>query len=138
MRRMGIRRRSSSPTHDMPEINMCDIWNPDDCPEGEKCTAYATMGSSWDANKCVPVMGDKQFLEPCMAFGDNPGVSGLDDCAKGSMCWDVGQDATGYCVEFCKGAPNDPSCPGWVSLCHLLQRCPSAVFSDVRSPHAGQ
>jgi hypothetical protein len=90
----------------------CDIWNPDDCPEGEKCTAYATAGSSWDANKCVMIMGDGQPGDDCVAT-DGSGVSGNDDCAEGSMCWDINQDTqTGYCVEFCTGSAENSSCNG--------------------------
>ena len=72
------------PTPDMDDVQMCDVWDQETCPEGEKCTAYATMGSFWDAHKCVPVMGDDQWRDPCLALGDDPGVSGLDTCAKGA------------------------------------------------------
>ena len=35
----------------------CDIWNPTECAEGEKCTAVACeIGSnSWDSNVCRPI-----------------------------------------------------------------------------------
>ena len=106
------------PTSDMPSVNMCDIWNPDDCPDGEKCTAYATMGSSWDANKCVMIMGNGQPGDDCMAT-DGSGVSGNDDCDKGSMCWDIdGDTMLGYCVDFCTGSANNPMCTG-DSLCAI-------------------
>jgi hypothetical protein len=96
--------------------DVCDIWG-DDCPAGEKCTAYATSGSVWDANKCVPVMGDGQPGDACDVFESS--VDGLDTCAKGSMCWDVQADTeVGYCVAFCAGSPNDPQCPG-DTLCPL-------------------
>jgi hypothetical protein len=39
-------------------------------------------------------------------------MSGLDDCAKGSMCWNV--DAVtheGYCIDFCVESPSgEPVC----------------------------
>lgn len=98
------------PEPDYLDTVMCDIWS-DDCPEGEKCTAYATAGSSWDANKCVPVMGDGQPGDVCDAFGS--GVDGLDSCARGSMCWDVDPNTeVGYCVAFCSGGADDPQCSG--------------------------
>ena len=122
---------------------MCDIWDQEDCPEGEKCTAYATMGSSWDAHKCVPVMGNDQWRDPCLALGENPGRDGLDSCAKGLMCWDVNEDGDGWCYEVCKGSPNNPLCPddgicalygnGIVNLC--LPKCdPLAPQSDCFNP----
>lgn len=93
-----------------PGPEACDIWDPDSCFEGDKCTAYATMGSSWDANKCVPIMGDGEPGDDCVAT-DGSGVSGNDDCGKGSMCWDIAGDTmTGYCVAFCTGSPDEPSC----------------------------
>ena len=99
-------------------VVMCDIWNPDDCPEGEKCTAYATAGSSWDANKCVMVEGDGQPGDDCMPT-DGSGVSGNDDCDEGSLCWDIDADTgLGYCVEFCTGSANNPICSG-DSLCAI-------------------
>ncbi len=106
-----------------------------DCPEGEKCAAWADDGgSSWNANKCVPVTGAGQAGDPCLTEGG--GVSGLDDCAKGMMCWDVNEEAMGVCVEFCG---EDDSCPpmtecavqndGVLPICipgcdPLLQDCP--------------
>jgi hypothetical protein len=89
----------------------CDFFDPDACPEGEKCTAHSLDGQTLDAFGCFPVMGDQLPDEPCMAFGENPGLSGLDDCAKGSMCWNVDwQTQQGYCIGFCFGSPNDPMC----------------------------
>lgn len=91
----------------------CDIWEPA-CDPDQKCTAYASEGSAWDANKCVDIMGDGQPGEPCVGLGPDPGVSGLDDCDAGSMCWDLDPDTSvGYCIAFCQGSPNAPACaPG--------------------------
>ena len=46
----------------------CDIWNPDDCPEGEKCTSVACeVGSgSWDSNVCREIGGSKVEGDECM------------------------------------------------------------------------
>jgi len=89
-------------------VTPCDVFA-QDCPEGEKCSAYAEGGgSSWNATKCVPVGGDGQPGEPCMAQGG--GVSGLDDCAKGIMCWDVDEMNQGTCVALCTGNESDPMC----------------------------
>ena len=68
------------------------------------------------------------------------GVSGVDNCAKGSMCWDVdGRINEGVCIAFCEGPPDNLTCDagsfcvvsgdGLLILCipdcePLLQDCP--------------
>lgn len=118
-------------------VDPCDVFA-QDCPEGEKCAAYAEGGGgSWDATKCVPVTGDGQAGDSCMTMGG--GVSGLDDCAKGVMCWDVDENNQGICVTLCTGSQAAPVCPegfscastgnGVINLClpscdPLTQECP--------------
>ena len=117
----------------------CDIWA-QDCPDGEKCTAWADDGGTgWKANKCVPVSPDpKQAGEACVAEGS--AFSGLDDCDKGLMCWNVDENYVGYCIEFCMGDPDSIFCSDPDSICYndssgviplclpscdlLLQDCP--------------
>lgn len=118
---------------------LCDVFA-QDCPPGEKCSAWADDGgAAWNATKCVPVNGDQQPGEPCTVQGS--GTSGIDDCAAGVMCWDVGPDAMGFCVALCTGTPDAVHCEGNTScvlpsdgvlnLClpscdPLLQDCPGA------------
>lgn len=110
-----------------------------DCFPTHKCVPYATQpGSSFlDANKCMPILGDKQWGEPCTLSSWH---EGQDDCDGDGFCWNiewVGGEMHGTCVPFCVGSPQDLSCPlGWgclftgaVSLCEkqcnpLLQDCP--------------
>ena len=71
-----------------------------DCPEGEKCTAYVmTPGYCCvDANKCVEVVGDKKFGDVCTRTEDN------DDCAVGLFCWPFGtsgETGPGVCKQMC-------------------------------------
>lgn len=70
-----------------------------DCPEGEKCTAYvSTPGYCCvDANKCVEIIGDKQFGDYCQRENDN------DDCAKGLFCMTKtsGGEGQGVCLQMC-------------------------------------
>lgn len=76
-----------------------------DCPLGEKCNVWANYGgSAWNATKCVPLAPDPAEVdEPCTVEG--VGVSGLDSCALGSMCWDVdSRTQQGTCVPFCSGS----------------------------------
>lgn len=79
-----------------------------DCPAGYKCAAYATEGSpSWNEAKCVPVVGDGVDGEPCTAEG----LTGVDSCAKGYMCWNIEQETGfGTCVAQCSGTWGEPMC----------------------------
>jgi hypothetical protein len=113
----------------------CDVFN-QDCPDGDKCAAIISDGgSSWDSTACVPVNGSGQAGDACIAESV---AAGLDDCAKGVMCWDVDDMGMGTCVALCTGTADAPICPdqgsctiandGALNLClpacsPLLQDC---------------
>lgn len=121
-----------------PDIPGEVLCNPktQDCPDGEKCTAWANDGGGfWNANKCVPVDGTGVAGDPCMTEGG--GVSGLDNCAEGFICLNADENGVGACIGFCT---DDDSCdPGFICAiyndgvlpicldeCHpLLQDCPN-------------
>jgi hypothetical protein len=86
---------------------VCDPWA-QDCPEGEKCAAFNSGGDTWDANKCVPVLGDGQAGDQCTYDGS---VAGTDSCDLGHMCYYVGNDGFGFCVPLCTGEAASPMCP---------------------------
>lgn len=97
-----------------------------DCPEGFKCAAYASKGDLvWDANMCVPIMGDGQAGEGCTVEGS--AVSGYDSCAAGFMCAYPDAINEGICVALCTSM--NPCTPlecvvthgGVLNLC--LMRC---------------
>ena len=95
----------------------CDNWA-QDCPEGQKCTAYiAGGGSAWDSLKCVEVTGTDQPGDPCTSEG---AVSGVDSCIKGAMCWGVNQEGMGTCVALCTGSVEAPVCAD-KGLCTISQ-----------------
>jgi hypothetical protein len=112
---------SGDPTHpstsvgffcpwDMPLASECDVWT-QDCPAGEKCVPFAAVGRSWDANKCVPVLGEQAPGEPCTWGGL---VEATDDCDATSICWDarrVDGQLVGTCIVQCTGAADAPQCP---------------------------
>jgi hypothetical protein len=52
-----------------------------DCPEGEKCVAFASAGDDWDATKCVPVTGSQAADEPCSYGGMVEATSPTVDAA---------------------------------------------------------
>ncbi len=84
-----------------------------DCPDGQKCTAYQSPGMppGWDANQCVPdPMNGGGIGDPCQINDGESVFSGLDNCAEGGFCFnfDFMTGKGGACIEFCK---EDKSCP---------------------------
>ncbi len=116
---------------------VCDPFA-QDCPTGEKCVPYGSTGGNWDANKCVPVLGEGVVGDPCSWDGS---VVATDSCDENSHCWDamdIDGELVGVCTEFCGGSADDPVCSsgtsclitndGSITLCvetcdPLLQGC---------------
>jgi hypothetical protein len=99
----------------------CDIWNPGDCPDGEKCTSVACeVGSNaWDSNVCREIQGTAAIGDECM-YTDGSGVSGNDTCDTGAMCWNADADTgLGTCIAFCTGSPDAATCAAGTS-CSIL------------------
>ena len=97
----------------------CDVWA-QDCPKGEKCAAWASDGgSSWNANRCVPVADDPVAVgETCIVEGT--GTSGVDNCDATSMCWDADAETNeGTCVELCTGSEAAPMCGPEGTACSI-------------------
>lgn len=96
-----------------PTMFECDLWS-QDCPDGEKCMPWANDGGEqWNATKCAPLDPAGQDLgQTCVVEGS--GVSGIDDCAQGLMCFDVDPGTNeGTCVALCGGNEAQPQCaPG--------------------------
>jgi len=100
-----------------PEGSECNTWT-QDCPAGQKCTFWANDGgNSWNATRCVDIAPDPgQAGEPCTVEGN--GVTGVDTCDVGAMCWDVDLDTSeGTCVDFCSGDESNPVCADPTMLC---------------------
>lgn len=122
--------------------NECDQWV-QDCPMGEKCMPWANDGgSSWNATRCTEVADNPgQTGDECTVEGS--GVSGIDTCEGGNMCYYVDPETNiGECVSLCFGSPEAPLCdPGFacsisnggvLTLCRaqcdpLLQDCNNAA-----------
>ena len=104
-----------------PELyGECDPWC-QDCPEGQKCVAWASDGGdSWDATRCSPLApSPKAPGEPCTT-PEGP-TAGLDDCDKGSICFNVDPGTgIGVCVAMCRGAPDDPVCGDLSTYCEIF------------------
>lgn len=105
-----------------PPPAVCDQWA-QDCGEGYKCSAWANDGTNaWNSTKCVQVMENAGVPgDECTTEGG--GVSGIDSCAAGAMCWDVDPETNkGVCVQLCLGTPEAP-------ICESGQAC--AIANDV-------
>lgn len=91
---------------DLPD---CDPFA-QDCPAGQKCAPWDEQGgNTWNGARCVDIIGDGAPGDPCTA-PEGP-VSGIDDCALGSLCWDVDEQNHGTCVAQCSGSQVAPMCP---------------------------
>lgn len=97
---------------------MCNIYD-QDCPEGQKCTAYGSPNTFIPQGvKCVPIPDNPQaHNEPC-----GVGAEGLgdDDCDLGSVCLDLDYDGSGFCLPYCTGDSQSPMCEGSDRTCVKL------------------
>lgn len=84
---------------DMGSMLECSI-EAEDCPDGQKCMPWVSDGSNmWNALKCVPIDPAPAGVgEPCMAPGN--GQTGVDNCDKHVMCFEVSGDV-GVCRAMC-------------------------------------
>ena len=92
-----------------PELE-CDLWE-QDCPGDEKCMPWANDGgNSWNAWRCSPIdPAPDQIGDTCTVEGS--GVSGVDSCDIGQMCWDVDAETNeGTCIGFCEPPQAAPTC----------------------------
>ncbi|MGB1016507.1 MAG: ribulose phosphate epimerase, partial [Nannocystaceae bacterium] len=96
--------------------NECSTYE-EDCPDGQKCMPFANDGgSSWNALKCVDISGEGGHGDPCTVEGS--GVTGIDDCDQGAMCWDVDPETNeGICTAFCDGSAESPTCEPGMTAC---------------------
>jgi len=74
-------------------------------------------GSSWNATRCTPVARDpNQVGEPCTV--EESGVSGIDDCVLGALCWYVDPETLmGECIALCQGSEANPTCADPCTYC---------------------
>lgn len=96
----------------------CSTWD-QDCADGEKCGPWANDGGPvHNATRCVPLAPDPMAPgDPCVVEGS--GVSGIDDCDIGVVCYDVVEKSLeGTCVEMCSGSEDSPTCPegAWCNI----------------------
>jgi hypothetical protein len=76
-------------------------------------------GGAWNAWGCKPLAEDPAADgEPCHVQGS--GTSGIDDCERGTMCWDVDpKTLEGVCVDICVGTYDAPYCEDPNEVCPI-------------------
>lgn len=96
----------------------CDLFA-QDCPTGEKCMPWANDGgASWNATRCSPVdPNPAQAGDECTVEGS--GVSGIDNCDVGLMCWNVDENGVGVCEDMCTGSADNPICENPDDVCSI-------------------
>ncbi len=105
------------PPDDVESSYECSIFT-QDCPEAHKCMPWANDGSNvWNDWGCFPVAEDPDVTgEACTVVGS--GVSGMDSCDAGAMCWDVEPGTLeGVCFALCSGGPLSPVCEDPETTC---------------------
>lgn len=109
----------------------CDVLA-EDCPVGQKCMPYVRDGggTSWNGLKCVPVDPAPVGVgEACDAPGN--GLTGVDNCDKHVMCWDVDNDM-GVCAAMCVDNACAPGFNCFIANDGVLNLCLQAC--DVNLP----
>jgi hypothetical protein len=107
----------------MPDVGLddeCDLFT-QSCPPGLKCMPWANDGSeAWNATACKPLVDDPVGIdEACHVEGSS--TSGIDDCARGAMCWDVDPETNqGVCIPFCVGTEDTPICEDPQRACRVV------------------
>jgi hypothetical protein len=98
----------------------CDIWA-QDCSVDEKCMPWANDGGyAWNATRCSPLdPRPGQAGDACAVEGS--GVSGIDNCDVGNMCWNVDPSTKeGVCIGFCQGSAANPVCEDPATECTIM------------------
>ncbi|MGH1341929.1 MAG: hypothetical protein ACRBN8_10285 [Nannocystales bacterium] len=97
----------------------CDPYG-QDCPDGFRCVPWANDGgTTWNSTRCS-VLDDEpdQLGDPCTVSGT--GVSGIDSCDIGLMCFEVDGDTNiGECISLCECGPVAPQCGEVGAFCAI-------------------
>lgn len=101
-----------------PGVFDCDLFA-QDCRAGDKCMPWANDGgASWNSTRCSPIAASPgQAGDACMVEGS--GVSGVDDCDIGLMCWNVDENGQGTCEDMCTGSSDNPICEDPDDACSI-------------------
>jgi hypothetical protein len=99
----------------------CNPITQADCPAGEKCMPWSNNGGgSWNATRCSPLDAAPVTVgDVCVV--DGSGVSGIDNCELGAMCWGVDPMTNqGTCIELCGCSYENPLCDTPNAACAIV------------------
>ena len=101
-----------------PGVFECDLFA-QDCETGSKCMPWANDGGpAWNSTRCSPLSASPgQAGDECMVEGS--GVSGVDNCDIGLMCWNVDENGMGVCEDMCTGSAENPICEDPGDACSI-------------------
>lgn len=97
----------------------CDPYA-QDCADGERCVPWANDGgNNWNSTICSALVAmPDQLGDACTA--ENSGVSGVDSCDAGLMCFGVDAETNiGECIELCGCGPAQGTCTGEGTVCTI-------------------
>ena len=97
----------------------CSVWD-QNCPAGQKCMPYSHNGDpTWNGTRCSPIADDPGDAgDSCTVEGS--GVSGIDDCDLGLVCFHVDLDTNiGRCQPLCIGSEAEPLCEDPTQTCSI-------------------
>jgi len=113
----------------------CDPIAQTGCEVGEKCIAWANDGGgSWNATRCSTIAEvPNQVGDPCTV--ESSGVSGIEDCDVGLMCWDVDPMTNmGTCLELCGCSYDSPTCQTPNTVCSISNNDALTICNPVCNP----
>lgn len=95
-------------------------------------------GGIWNATRCSPVEPNPgQVGDACTVQGS--GVSGLDSCDVGVMCFDVDPETNeGVCVEICGGSEANPTCQTPDTTCTISNGSSLVLCQAICNPLANE
>ncbi|MBV1861581.1 MAG: ribulose phosphate epimerase [Nannocystaceae bacterium] len=99
----------------------CSLWD-QDCGDGDKCMPWANDGgNAWNSARCTPLDSlPGQPGDACTVEGS--GVTGIDSCDTGSMCWAVDEKNVGTCAPLCTGTQAAPLCDDISTTCIIANQ----------------
>lgn len=113
----------------------CNPITQDDCPVGEKCMPWSNNGGgSWNATRCSPI-DPAAVAVGAVCTVQGSGVSGIDDCELGAMCWGVDPMTNqGTCIELCGCSYDNPLCDTPNTACAVVNSGVLPLCTPVCNP----
>lgn len=97
----------------------CDPYA-QDCPDGFRCVPWADDGGTvWNSTRCS-VLDDTPDQLGDLCTVEDSGVSGVDSCDAGLMCFGVDLETNiGECIALCECGPAEQQCAEAGAFCSV-------------------